>query len=154
MSFNGKLSDPCRPVSRQYHASIAPVPRQYRASIRPISCLYHASITPVSCQQHASSTPVARQQKFIEIHDASIAPVSRQYRASKTHEEAFALVQTKWRTFRTYRKVAEARLVDLLAFERLVVAHLNPTLSNCDAEAKKTLQRTTSKAKLKDLHLA
>ena len=44
----------------------------------------------------------------------------------RTHEEAFALVQRKRRTFRTYRNVAEARLVDRHAFERLVAAHVNP----------------------------
>ena len=43
--------------------------------------------------------------------------------------------------------------MDLHAFEleRLVAAHLNHTLSDCDAEAENMLQRTTSKAKLKAL---
>ena len=35
----------------------------------------------------------------------------------RTHEEAFVIMQIKRRTFRTYRNIAEARLVDLHALD-------------------------------------
>ena len=74
---------------------------------------------------------------------------------SQSQEDAFQLLNViKRRTFRTYRPIAEARLLDITAFKRLLSTHLNPTLHDANSEARKILQRAANKSKLRDLYLA
>ena len=59
--------------------------------------------------------------------------------ASTVNEDAFQLLNVKRRTFRTYRPIAEASF-------RLLSTHLHDT----NSEAKKVLQRSANKTKLRD----
>ena len=69
-------------------------------------------------------------------------------------EDAYTITNVKRRTFRRYRTMAEARLVDELAFNNLIRQVENPTLKDCETKGKQILQRTTSKRKLEELFLA
>ena len=68
--------------------------------------------------------------------------------------DALDTINVKGRTFRRWRIVAEARLVDEQAFNTLVGRIQNPTLDDCVAQGKTILQRSSSHAKLNSLFLA
>ena len=90
----------------------------------------------------------------MEYIDGVYREVARSVHEGNSQEDAFQLLNVKRRTFRTYRPIAEARLLDITAFKRLLSTHLNPTLHDANSEARKILQRAANKSKLRDLYLA
>ena len=68
--------------------------------------------------------------------------------------DALVVVNVKDRTFRRWRDVAEALLVDETDFMAMVERRLSPTLEDCVALARTVLQRSSSQTKLTSLFLA
>ena len=105
----------------------------------------------------SSSAPPGRNT----TRSYSLATIDRKYNqivslvnGGTSLEEAYTMTNVKRRTFRRYRTVAEARLVDELSFSNLIRQVENPTLEDCETKGKQILQRTTSKKKLNELFLA
>ena len=157
MVANPPVTAQLTPLQLAMRAAPRPGPSQQAApSAPPTSAptLVQPPPLPAPTPGVLPAGPQSGRSYSLERIDSVYRGVVENVNQGKTHEEAFTILQTKRRTFRAYRNIAEARLVDMLAFERLIAAHVNPTLSDCDTEAKKILQRTTSKTKLRDLHLA
>ena len=67
--------------------------------------------------------------------------------------DALEVTNVKERTFRRWRVVADAQLVDETDFMALVERLQSPTLDDCVTQAKTILQKSSSKTKLNSLFL-
>ena len=87
----------------------------------------------------SSSAPPGRNT----TRSYSLATIDRKYNqivslvnGGTSLEEAYTMTNVKRRTFRRYRTVAEARLVDELSFSNLIRQVENPTLEDCETKGK------------------
>ena len=109
-------------------------------------------------QQPAPTQPLLptrrnRTYNFSDI-DAKYRQVVSLVNGGATSDDALEVAGIKRRTFRRWRAVAEARLLDEAGFLSLVNRISNATLQDCESQSKTILQRAVSRQKLEDLFRA
>ena len=91
----------------------------------------------------------------------SFADIDSKYRlvvslvlVGATINDALEVAGIKWRTFRRWRVIAEARLLDEPGLNTLVGRTLNASMGDCELHSKTILIRSTSRVKLEELFRA
>ena len=93
----------------------------------------------------AAARPIRTNRSFnLQLIDAQYQDVVDLVNAGSTIVNALEQLGLKMRSFRRYRTIAEARLVDLTAFER-ILERGEPTLEDLVTEGKRILRQNRAR---------
>jgi len=134
-------------IRRVFTAVNDPTCQMYCA-IEP--CTRHSTPTPQP-SSHPRQTPLALA--ILDI-DTRYSQVVALVNGGASIKDALEVVGVPRRTFRRWRPVAEARLVDTRSLDKLTAKIQKPTLQNVEAMAKLVLSRASSSRRLLALFLS
>ena len=152
------------PIYGLYMAYTRPIYGPYMAYIRPIAGLYMADIWPIHglspcyrrCGSCSCSSPLPDEpyQQDVQLRRHRLQVPASGVLGGATINDALEVAGIKRRTFRRWRVIAEARLLDEPGLNTLVGRTLNASMGDCELHSKTILNRSTSRVKLEELFRA
>ena len=139
---------PAPPAAAPVPHAAAPVPPA-TAPIPPAT----AAVAPAPAPLPFRTNRTNRMFSFADI-DSKYRLVVSLVLGGPTINDALEVAGIKRRTFRRWRVIAEARLLDEPGLNTLVGRTLNASMGDCELHSKTILNRSTSRVKLEELFRA